>query len=193
MSKYVRCLVAISTIALGACLPASGPAADSKEPEPSRIEVFAMDPFQEPIGHSLVLGDARQQVQARFGEPQELDTWTADDRTGTGRLTFFRFAYPGMVLVTGEGQDRSGSWIESIELFEGHPPLKFGLGVGVGADTVKATFEPANSVRSAGAVGLETSIHEDRNGKSVESYVELTFELDGDGLVQRILIETIAL
>ena len=185
--------LAILLLTLGACLAAFGPAADSQESEPSRIEVFAMDPFQESLGHSLVLGDARQRVQARFGEPKELETWKADDRTGTGRLTFFRFAYPGMVLVTGEGEDQSGSWIESIELSEGHPPLKFGLGVGVGADTVEATFESANSARTAGAVLLATSIYEDRNDKHVESYVELKFDLERDGVVQRILIETIAL
>lgn len=40
----------------------------------------------------------------------------------------------------GEGEDRTRSWIDSIELSDGHPALKFGLGVGVSADTVAATF-----------------------------------------------------
>jgi hypothetical protein len=186
-------LVAILSVALGACLPSSGPAVSSQEPEVSRIERFAMDPFEEPIGHSLALGNAKQQIDERFGDPQKLETWKADDRTGTGQLIFARFTYPGLVLVVGEGDDQSRSWIESVELFEGHPSLKFGLGVGVSADTVATTFAPANSVRTAGAVRLATPIYEDLNDISVESYVELTFELDGNGVVQRILIETIAL
>ena len=129
----------------------------------------------------------------RFGKPQALQTWQADDRTSAAKLNFYRFTYPGLVFVVGEGEDRARSWIESIELSDGHPALKFGLGIGVSADTVATTFAPAKAVRGASDLRLATTVYEDRNDIAVESYVELTFRLDGAGVVQKILIETISL
>ena len=193
MNAHLARLVALLSIALVACLLPSGSAVSSEEPEPGRLELFAVDPFQDPIGYSLVRGNAKQQIEARFGEPQELETWQADDRTSAAKLNFYRFTYPGLVFVVGESEDRARSWIDSIELSEGHPALKFDLGVGVSADTVATTFAPANSVRSASELRLATTIYEDRNDISVQSNVELTLRLDGAGVVQNILIETIPL
>ena len=52
----------------------------------------------------------------------------------------------------------------------------------------------AETVRFAGHdLRLETTIHEDLDDISVVSHVELTFELDADGAVTKILIRTIAL
>lgn len=161
--------------------------------EPDQLALFAVDPFQEPIGHSLVLGNAKQKIEARFGKPQELQTWQAGDQTSTANLNFYQFTYPGLVFVVGEGEDRTHSWIDSIELSDGHPSLKFGLGVGVSADTVTTAFSPVSSMRSASDLRLATAVYEDQKNKFVESNVELTFRFDSDGFVQKILIETIAL
>jgi hypothetical protein len=161
--------------------------------EPGRLALFAVDPFQNSIGHSLVLGDAKQRIEGRFGEPQELKASQADDRSSAAKLNFYRLAYPGLVFVVGQSEDRARSWIETIELSDGHPALKFGLGIGVSADTVASVFDPANMVRSASDLRLATAVYEDLNDISVESNVELTFRLDSDGIVQKILIETIAL
>lgn len=194
MNAHLARVLAVLSVALVACLPPSGPAISSDEPEePGRLEAFAVDPFQEPIGHSLVLGDAKPKIEARFGEPQALETWQADDRTSTAKLNFYRFTYPGLNFVIGEADDRSRSWIDSIELSDGHPPLKYGLGIGVDADAVAAAFAPAESVRRAGDLRLEAMAYEELNNRSVESYVELAFTLDEAGVVQKILIETIAL
>ena len=193
MSAHLARLLALMSVALVACVPPSGPAISSEEPESGRLELFAVDPFQESIGHSLVLGNAKQQIEARFGEPQELRTWQADDHTGVAKLNFYRFTYPGLVFVVGEGEDQTRSWIDSIELSDGHPALKFGLRVGVSADTVATTFAPANSVQRASELSLATMVYEHLNDISVESNVELTFRLDAVGVVQKILIETIAL
>lgn len=192
-SAHLARLLALLSVVLVACLPPSGSAVSSDEPEPGRLERFAVDPFQEPIGYSLVRGNAKQQVEARFGKPQALQTWQADDRTSAAKLNFYRFTYPGLVFVVGEGEDRARSWMDSIDLSDGHPALKFGLGVGVSADTVATTFAPANAVRGPSDLRLATTVYEDRNDTSVESYVELTFRLDGAGVVQEILIETISL
>ena len=204
VSAHLARLVALLSVVLVACLPPSGSAISSDEPEPGRLELFAVDPFEKPIGYSLVRGNAKQQVEARFGKPQALQTWQADDRTSAAKLNFYRFTYPGLVFVVGEGEDRARSWIESIELSDGHPALKFGLGIGVSADTVATTFAPASTSRSVSAPvpgptsrtvspGLSLAAYEDRNDTSVESYVELTFTLDDSGVVQKILIETISL
>ena len=82
--------VALLSIALVACLPPSGSAVSSKEAEPGRLDLFAVDPFQKPIGYSLVGGDAKQQIEAHFGEPQALQTWQADDSTSSAKLNFYR-------------------------------------------------------------------------------------------------------
>ena len=193
VSAHLARLVALLSVVLVACLPPSGSAISSDEPEPGRLELFAVDPFEKPIGYSLVRGNAKQQVEARFGKPQALQTWQADDRTSAAKLNFYRFTYPGLVFVVGEGEDRTRSWIDSIELSDGHPALKFGLGIGVSADTVATTFAPAKAVRGASDLRLATTVYEDRNDTSVESYVELTFTLDDSGVVQKILIETISL
>lgn len=193
MSAQLTRLVALLSVALVACLPPTGPAVGSEKPESGRLEAFAVDPFHQTIGHSLVLGNAKQQIEARFGEPQELKTWQASDRTSAAELNFYQLTYPGVVFVVGESEDETRSWIDSIELSDGHPALKFGLGVGLSADTVAATFASASPVRSAGDLRLTTMVHEEVNDVSIESYVELTFRLDDDGVVQEILIETIAL
>ena len=174
-------------------MPPSGSAVSSEKPEPGRLELFAVDPFQEPTGYSLVRGNAKQKIEARFGEPQALQTWQTHDSTSAAKLNFYRFTYPGLVLVVGEGEDRTRSWIDSIELSDGHPGLKFGLGIGVSADTVATTFAPSDSTRGASDLRLASTVYEDRNDISVESYVELTFRLDEAGVVQKILIETVSL
>lgn len=161
--------------------------------EPDQLALFAVDPFQEPIGHSLVLGNAKQKIEARFGKPQELQTWQAGDQTSTANLNFYQFTYPGLVFVVGEGEDRSRSWIDSIALSDGHPALKFGLGVGVNADTVTMAFSRASAMRSASDLRLTTTVDEDLNDVSVESSVQLTFRLDSAGVVQEITVETLTL
>ena len=48
---------------------ASNPIDDGQNDDPSARLIFAVDPFAEPIGYSILNGDAKERVLSRFGKP----------------------------------------------------------------------------------------------------------------------------
>jgi hypothetical protein len=95
------------------------------------VVAFLFDPFDPPIGRSLVLGDAEERVRDRFGEPHSIDRTTGtDDRDPTATVERVVSRYPGLVVETVRNLNFGGSWIRQVELTDQQYALKFGLGVG---------------------------------------------------------------
>ena len=83
---------------------------------PSNRLVFALDPFAEPIGYSILKGDAKEKVLRRFGEPIEQEVSTVPARFPEETYTSYDLRYKDVSFKVGKWTDREHSWIESVEI-----------------------------------------------------------------------------
>ena len=67
--------------------------------DPSARLLFAMDPFENPISHSYSLGDAKEKVLRRFGEPSEMTISTQGTRWPGETQTSYRLTYNDVRFV----------------------------------------------------------------------------------------------
>jgi hypothetical protein len=135
----------------------------------ARVVAFVFDPFDPPIGRSLVLGDAEERVHHRFGEPQSINrTVSTDKRDPTVSVERVISRYPGLVVETVRNLDSGGSWIRQMELTDRRYALQFGIGIGV--------------TRSALASALGVEIPERKEYAVSSRYAEVRSDsLDPDG------------
>ena len=100
------------------CACAQPTAAVDEEPLASayRLQRFAIDPFEEPIGNSFSLADAKAKIIERFGEPIEQESSSFPDRTSDEIFTRFIFQYDGITFRVGENEAGNRSWIERTEV-----------------------------------------------------------------------------
>jgi hypothetical protein len=74
------------------------PAAASANPfsgvndDPSARLLFAMDPFEKAIGHSYSIGNAKEKVLSRFGEPLDISVSTYETRWVGETQTSYRIS-----------------------------------------------------------------------------------------------------
>ena len=59
------------------------------------LQAFLLDPFEKPIGRSMVLSDAKEEVLQRFGEPQQVEIVSIPDRYADGDITHSTLHYAG--------------------------------------------------------------------------------------------------
>ena len=96
----------------------------------SALAAFFLEPFEKPIGYSMVLFDAKDRIHSRFGEPISKSSEQYPSRTSDEILWSTTLEYSGITFVVGESEDRTRSWLESISVWGDEHMLKFGLNVG---------------------------------------------------------------
>jgi hypothetical protein len=188
-------LVASAIILLSPNIQAASPV-DGLNDNPSARLVFALDPFDEPIGYSVLDGDARQKVLRRFGEPIEQEVSTVSNRFPGETYTSYDFRYKDVSFTVGKWPDREHSWIQSVEIVGNAYKLKSGIRIGSTRDEVAAFFSPPNHYATANPMEVSVSIFEKQSdvsevGITIDSHgalYSLSFEFDAEDRVSKVSI-----
>lgn len=187
---------------LVACVPPVSPANESEDGnENTRLQEFVFDPFDDPIGHSMVLMNAKTKIIERFGPPINVDSWELPDRTSDAVFPINSLEYDGIVFVVGENEGQTGSWIQSIAITGDSHLLKFGLAIGSKRDDIIAALDPEyflnteNQLRMTADIWEERTDTEYRPGEVVrlDSHIELNLDIDENDSVTKFFIEAIEL
>jgi hypothetical protein len=191
------CVLLATSLSLLAA-PATDVTTSARE---SRLHDFFHEPFEQPLGYSMVLADAKDRVLDRFGTPDSQSSSRYLSRTSDERLWSTVLTYDGMTISLGESEDRTRSWLEAIEITSNDYPLRFGLRIGADGDAVARTFSASNVLKDNGELRFGAEIRASRTGTAyrpgeavtVTSAMQLTITLDSNGQVSRILLEAIEL
>jgi hypothetical protein len=168
--------------------------------DPSARLLFAMDPFENPISHSYSLGDAKEKVLSRFGDPSEMTISTQETRWPGETQTSYRLTYKDAIFVINRTNDQPSTWIEQIEITGNAHRLKFGIRIGAPRAEIVSQFSPeehhaASNPMLVSIPTLETrSIFEKKTIETVgyTPTVDITFEFDEDDRLTRLSIFTAA-
>ncbi len=76
--------------------------------EQSALSAFFLEPFEEPLGYSMVLNDAKARILSRFGKPTSMSSAQYPARTSDENLWNTTLEYSGITFIVGESEDRSG-------------------------------------------------------------------------------------
>jgi hypothetical protein len=167
----------------------------------SRLHDFFHEPFEMPLAYSMVLADARDRVLGRFGSPDAQESTRYAARTSDELLWYTVLNYGGMTITLGESEDRTRSWLESIEVTDNEYRLRFGLHIGASHSDIVNCFRDIHYVERNHELQYDAEIWESRTDTkyrpgeavTVTSAMELTLTFDDNGRVSRILIESIEL
>lgn len=180
--------------------PASAPAAKSETlSDLPPLEQFVRDPFEESIGYSLVLADAKTKIIERFGAPNKQESSTFPDRTSDAILTYFFLQYEDVAFHIIESEAGDQSWINKIEITGNTHALKYGLGVGSKRSFIISLFKPKeyfadkNPMRLSAIVSETRTDTKHRPGEPVSAAAEVTvfIEFDVRDVVRKIVLENI--
>ena len=168
--------------------------------DPSTRLLFAMDPFEKPIAHSYAIGNAKEKVLSRFGEPLETSVSTYETRWVGETQTSYRLSYADVEFVIISFDNRPATWIESIEITGNTNDLKLGVHIGMARAEIISQFAPAAHYVDANPMRvsiptLETRGHIADSKGEHESYsatIDITFEFDADDRLGRLSIFTVA-
>jgi hypothetical protein len=182
-----------------ALLSATSSIAGEFESEFSRLQVFALDPFDPPIGNSMVLGNAIPKLVKRFGEPEATTTTIYPDRTSDRMVGHTTMRYPGLIFDLFEDEHRERSTIKKTEILSANHRLKFGVTIGSTVDDILTAFEGENHLKTGRNLRMSAHISETRTDTTFrpneevtgEAYIEITFELSETDRVTRIVLESI--
>jgi hypothetical protein len=158
------------------------------------LEMFSLDPFEEPIGYSMVFGDVMERVIQRFGEPKETTTEYEFDRYGGdgAKIRLSTLYYPDLIIKIGSRPRAGESWLNGIEITGKQYRLKSNLGVGASHQDILTAFQPDNYVDEHGLLKIRMDIWEKRYGECpehdslVNASVRLVFEFDAADRVVKI-------
>ena len=164
--------------------------------DPSARLLFAMDPFEDPISYSYSLGDAKEKIIRRFGEPSRTSVSTYETRWVGETQTSYRLTYADLEFVVISFDDQPTTFIESIEITGNAHELKFGIHIGTPRAEIVARFSPAknqatNHPMLVSIPTLETRASiEESNGEN-DGYmptIDITFEFDADDCLSKLSI-----
>jgi len=141
------------------CACSQPTAAVDEEPLASayRLQRFAIDPFEAPIGNSFSLADAKAKIIERFGEPIEQDSSKRPDRTSDEFYSLFTLQFDGVTFRVVEDQSGDHSWIEWTEITGNSHALKYGLHIGSKRSRVISLFQPAENLIDNNPMRLYTN------------------------------------
>jgi len=163
---------------------------------PSARLRFAMDPFDKPISHSYSLGNAKEQVLRRFGDPIEKSVSTHETRWPNETQTLYSFAYTDIQFVIGQRNDQPSTWIAQIEITGNTHDLKYGVRIGTTRAEIASLFAPAEQQAASnpmlvGIPTLETQSSFEETGGIVVGYTstfDITFAFDENDCLSKISI-----
>jgi len=189
-------LVASTFVLLSSGIQASSPV-DGLNDNPSARLLFALDPFEKPIGYSISEGNAKERILRRFGEPLEEKVSTVPTRFPGETFSWYIFRFEDVAFEVGKWPDREHSWIISIEISGNAHSLKSAVRIGSSREQVISAFSPFDRYANANPILVFASIFEEQSdvgedGSTVNSggaaLYHITFEFDADDCVSRISI-----
>ena len=188
-------LVAGAILLLSTNTQAASPV-DGLNDNPSIRLAFALDPFAEPIGYSILNGDAKEKVLCRFGDPDEQKVSTVPTRFPGEAYTSYDFRYKDVHFAVGKWPDRDHSWIESVEIFGNAHELKSSVRIGSTRDEIAAIFSPPEHYALTNPMQIAANIFEKQSdvgedGITIDSpgaIYSIRFEFDADDRVSRVSI-----
>ncbi len=162
----------------------------------SPLTLFMLDPFEQPIGYSLVYSDVGDRILERFGEPESTDIAYEVDRYGAdgsyNRISTLH--YPGLTIQFGDraGTGNQNVWLNWIELTGTQYRLKHDLGIGANHQDVLVALQLERINDSLDTLTVRKEVWEKRfaedpdNDTQVGTSVRLAFEFDASGQVEKI-------
>jgi hypothetical protein len=168
--------------------------------DPSARLLFAMDPFERPISHSYSLGNAKEKILHRFGEPSETSVSTQETRWPGETQTSYRLAYTDVRFVVNRTNDQPATWIEQIEITGNTHDLRFDIRIGTPRAEIVSQFSPAehqaaNNPMLVSIPTLETQSSFEETKGEIDGYtptIDIAFEFDDDDRLRRLSIFTAA-
>lgn len=163
---------------------------------PSARLRFAMDPFDNPISHSYSLGNAKERVLRRFGDPIEKSVSTHETRWPDETQTLYSFTYTDIQFVIGQRNDQPRTWIAQIEITGNTHDLKYGVRIGTTRAEIASLFPPAEHQAAGNPMlvsipTLETQSSFEETGGKVVGYTptfDITFLFDENDCLSKISI-----
>ena len=152
--------------------------------EPSPLQVFAADPFDNPFGFSYVSGIAKQKILERFGDPIRIESSQYQDRTSDQINTGYVFYYNSLKLVVHENEAQNWSWLETTEITGNEHKLKFGLQIGSTREEVLAALKEPSFLDYEDTLRFVASVTQDGH----DFDLELDVEYDASGSVTKFVI-----
>ena len=156
------------------------------------LTAFLLDSFEEPIGHSIVLSDAKEKVLQRFGEPQQVEIVSIPDRYSDGDITHSTLHYAGLVIEIAEYSGQRYSWLNRIEITGEQYQLKYDLRIGASHQDVLDALQPGSYTDTPTLLAMGKELWEKRfavhseDDVQVGTSVGLTFEFDASDRVIKI-------
>lgn len=147
-----------------------------------RLQAFALDPLEEPIGDWVSDQNALAVLASRFGEPLAVDVVDVPDRTSDAMLEEQVIDYGGLRFLVGASKSGARSWIMETEISGNAHAMKFGLEIGASRADVERMFEAAPSEVPSNPLILTTTTNPDLpdlatwDGATID--VMMTFEAD---------------
>jgi len=180
----------ISFFLLCACAQSTAAVDEESLASAYRLQRFAIDPFEEPIGNSFSLADAKAKIIERFGEPIEQESSKYPDRTSDEIFTRFIFQYDGIMFRVSENEAGNRSWIESIEVTGNTHALKYGLNMGSSRSDVVSVFLPVEYAVDNNPMTLVTNIVQDPPNMAVWEgpVLGVVIDFDSEDRVTRITV-----
>jgi len=159
------------------------------------LQVFSFDPFEEPVGYSLVIGDVTERVIQRFGEPHKIDVAFEGDRYGGegAKIRFSTLHYPGLKIKIGDRTGASRSWLNGIELTGEQYRLKYELGVGATRQDILDVLQPDSYTNTPGLLTMRAELWEKQfadcpeHDSRVDASAKLVFEFDATDQVSKFM------
>ncbi len=189
MARFVTLLLLL----IGACASDAQQANDAESSPLSALQNFLLDPFEQPIGHSMVLSDAKEKILQRFGEPQKVDIVSIPNRYAEGDIKYSTLHYSGLAIQIAEYPGRSESWLTRIEITGEQYQLKNDLRTGVKRGNVLEWLRPTNFTESQNRLTIFENIWEERTDvrtghvHRVDASIKLEIAFDAGDRVSRIL------
>lgn len=158
------------------------------------LQIFLLDPFEDPTGRSMFLKDVKEKVLQRFGEPQKTDVAVEPDyhTVGDVQIRTSTLIYSGLRFVIIDRPGTPDVWLSGIEITGQQYQLKYGLGVGAIHQDILDKLQPGSYNDTPNLLTIRGDIWEKRFGKCsqhdtrVDASVELVFEFDATERVSKI-------
>ena len=164
----------------------------------SKLQRFAMDPFEESEGQNPIFYTEWSGILERFGEPPKTAESIFGDRTSDAIMTSHLLKYDGVTFGITESEDKNHSWLQTIDITGNAYSLKFGIEIGTAFTDLVALLQiPPPRFRTKSTrlnLGPEIRGHwagyQDESGqpKYVYANISLSFYFDAEDHVDRIVL-----
>ena len=165
----------------------------SSSAESSTLASFFHEPFQQPLGYAFFRADAKERILQRFGDPVSSSSSQYHARTSEEQLWSTTLEYLGITFVVGESEDRTKTWLESIDVTGKEHVLAYGLRVGSSRSDVEEAFKDSQYIEYDEGLRFGAEIWEAKGEVTLETAMELRIYVGADDVVTRYMIEAIEL